>query len=39
MGRKQNKLLIIGGVPYNERPASFGGTTVLMQNFWNIARK
>lgn len=39
MGRKQNKLLIIGGVPYNERPASFGGTTVLMQNFLEYCQK
>lgn len=27
------RLLILGGIPYKERPATFGGTTVLMQNF------
>lgn len=31
--KRRNKLLIIGAVPHPDNPKSYGGTTVLMQNF------
>lgn len=33
MAKKDKAILIIGSVPYKDRPSSFGGVTVLMKDF------